>query len=206
MLGFPRIRPLILALIGVLILAAVACDRDVAQESEPMAEPSVERSAEPTAEPAAAAGPPIYQMGIFAEPISRNFWNFYGGPAGSVWTGYVLAGWATTLYGYSDQRFEWVPAAAADFPTDLKKETIDGEEFWTTEVTMKKGLLWSDGEEITAEDVVFTVTPCSIWSLAPTGQAPSIALSSIGWRLSTVTCSRSSSRRPTTRATRRYPV
>ena len=161
MFRFPRIRPLVLALGGLLMLAAMACNGDVAQEPEPTAETVAARPAEPTAEPTvepiAAAGPPIYQMGIFAEPISRNFWNYYGGPAGSVWTGYVLAGWSTSLYGYSDQRFEWVPVAAADFPTDLTKETIDGEEFWTTEVPLKQGLVWSDGEEITAEDFVFTV-------------------------------------------------
>ena len=52
----------------------------------------VVKEAAPTPEPAMMAGPPIYQMGIFEEPISRNFWNYYGGPAGSVWTGYVLNG------------------------------------------------------------------------------------------------------------------
>ncbi|MCY3802178.1 MAG: ABC transporter substrate-binding protein [Chloroflexi bacterium] len=157
MFRFLRIRPLILALGGLLAFTVLACDREVAQESQPTAQPAIEVTAEPTVEPVAAAGPPIYQMGIFAEPISRNFWNYYGGPAGSVWTGYVLAGWSTSLYGYSDQRFEWVPVAAADFPTDLKKETVGGTEFWTTEVTIKTGLVWSDGEEITAEDFVFTV-------------------------------------------------
>ena len=63
--------------------------------------------AEPTTPPTTMAGPPIYQMGIFEEPISRNFWNYYGGPAGSVWTGYVLDGHSGALYGYSDQRFDW---------------------------------------------------------------------------------------------------
>ena len=48
---------------------------------------------------------------------------------GGRWTGYVLAGYAPQLYGYSDQRFDWVPVVASDFPTDLKKETIDGDEF-----------------------------------------------------------------------------
>ena len=70
----------------------------------------------PTAKPTTAAGPAIYQMGIFAEPISRNYWNFYGGPAGSVWTGYVLAGYAPQLYGYSDQRFDWVPSRCLRLP------------------------------------------------------------------------------------------
>ena len=90
------------------------------------------------AETPAATGPAIYKMGLFEDPISRNMWNYLGGPAGSVWTGYVISGYATQLYGYSAQRFDWVPVAADGFPTPLAKETIDGTEFWTTEVSLKQ--------------------------------------------------------------------
>ena len=76
----------------------------------------VVKEAAPTPEPAMMAGPPIYQMGIFEEPISRNFWNYYGGPAGSVWTGTCLDGHSGSLYGYSDQRFDWVPSLAPTSP------------------------------------------------------------------------------------------
>ena len=84
----------------------------------------------PMAEPVAMAGPAIYKMGVFEEPITRNFWNYYGGPGGSVWTQYVLVGHTGALYGYSAQRFDWVPGLAADFPTPLAKETVDGTEYW----------------------------------------------------------------------------
>ena len=141
------------ALIVVALPACAAVETDV-QEPAP-AEVSEEATSMPA--PTTAAGPAIYQMGIFAEPISRNYWNYYGGPAGSVWTGYVLAGYATALYGYSDQRFDWVPVVASDFPTELRKETVAGEEFWTAEVPLKEGILWSDGEQLTADDFVFTV-------------------------------------------------
>ena len=46
---------------------------------------------------------------------------------------------------------------ASDFPTELVKESIGGAEFWTAEVPMKEGIQWSDGEPVTADDVVFTV-------------------------------------------------
>ena len=105
----------------------------------------------------AAMGPPIYQMGIFEEPTTRNFWNYFGGPGGSVWTQYVLVGHTDSLYGYSDQRFDWIPSLAADFPTALAKETVGGVEYWTTTVPMSKGVSWSDGEELNADDFVFTV-------------------------------------------------
>ena len=138
----------------------LSCDLGSTEETRdvaPEATVSTEVTPRPDAGPVTAAGPPVYQMGLFAEPITRNYWNYIGGPGGSVWTGYVLAGYASTLYGYSDQRFDWVPVVAADFPTDLKKETIDGTEYWTTEVPLKTGIQWSDGEELTAEDFVFTV-------------------------------------------------
>ena len=117
----------------------------------------VVKEAAPTPEPAMMAGPQIYQMGIFEEPISRNFWNYYGGPAGSVWTQYVLDGHSGSMYGYSDQRFDWVPSLASDFPTELKKETVGDGEFWTAEVPLKAGVMWSDGHELDAGDFVFTV-------------------------------------------------
>ena len=117
----------------------------------------VVKEAPPTPEPETTMGPPIYQMGIFEEPISRNFWNYYGGPAGSVWTGYVLNGHSGSMYGYSDQRFDWVPGLAADFPTDLKKETVSDGEFWTAEVPLRAGVMWSDGHELDTGDFVFTV-------------------------------------------------
>ena len=124
----------------------------------------VERVVQSTPEPtpaataAAPAGPAIYKMGLFEDPISRNIWNYMGGPAGSVWTGYVIGGYHTSLYGYSPQRFDWVPAVADGLPTPLARETVDGTEFWTTEVTIKQGVEWSDGEALTADDFVFTVS------------------------------------------------
>ncbi len=136
--------------VAVLAAAALAA---CAQEPAAMPEAAPEQEAEAAAEPAA---PQVYRMGIFEEPITRNFWNYYGGPGGSVWTQYVLSGWAGGLYGYSDQNFEWVPSLAADFPTDLQKETVDGTEYWTTEVPLRQGIMWSDGEELTADDVIFT--------------------------------------------------
>ena len=136
-------------------------EKEVPKEVEKIVE--VEKIIEVVKEPApsqdtgAAAGPPIYQMGLFEEPITRNYWNYYGGPGGSVWTLYVLSGNSASLYGYSDQRFDWIPVVAEDFPTELTRETVEGTEFWTAEVQMKEGIEWSDGEELTSDDFVFTV-------------------------------------------------
>ena len=104
-----------------------------------------------------ASRPEAYSMAVFAEPITRNVWNYYGGPGGSVWTGYVVGTYNLSLYGLSDQRFDWVPVAAADFPTDLVIEESGGQDFWTTQVPLREGLQWSDGESLDASDFVFTV-------------------------------------------------
>lgn len=138
-----------LAAIFVALALASCAQEPPAAEPEAMAEKEAVEAPE-------EMGPKVYRMGIFEEPISRNFWNYYGGPGGSVWTQYVLSGWTGALYGYSDQNFEWVPSLAADFPTDLTKETVDGTEYWTTEVPIRQGVMWSDGEELNADDIIFT--------------------------------------------------
>ena len=77
----------ILVLCALIVVALPACAPDVADEpTEVVAEEPTEMPA-PTPVPTPVPDPVIYQMGIFAEPISRNYWNYYGGPAGSVWTG-----------------------------------------------------------------------------------------------------------------------
>ena len=112
------------------------------------------------------AGPRIFKMGIFEEPITRNFWNYYGGPGGSVWTQYALDGVATSLYTYSDQRFDWVPLLADGFPSAIVKEEVGGDEFWTTSVSFRAGVTWSDGVEITAADFAFVVRTVLDFELA----------------------------------------
>ena len=99
----------------------------------------------------------VYQLGIFADLTTTNYWSYMGSSSdGTVWNAYVLGGAQPALYGYSDQRFDWVPSLAAGFPTPLLEEPIGGQTFWTTEVGLKEGFLWSDGSEVTAADFIFT--------------------------------------------------
>ena len=100
-------------------------------------------------------GPRVYSLGIFEDLTTTNFWSYLG-PDTTIWNSYVLGGAKPGLYGLSDQRFDWIPSVAADFPTPLKEETVDGKTLWTTEVDLKKGVKWSDGNDVTADDFVFT--------------------------------------------------
>ena len=134
-------------------------------------------SQEATAVPSkpADASPPqeerIYQLGITADLTTTNYWSYLG-PDGTTWNGYVLSGTKPTLYSYSDQRFDWIPSLASDFPSPLKEESVGEEALWSTEVDLKRGVKWSDGNDVTAEDFVFTAHTAT--ELELTGNWPAI--------------------------------
>ena len=115
--------------------------------------------------------PKVYRVGIAEDLTTTNYWAYIG-PDGTVWNGYVLGGSKPVLYGYSAQRYDWIPSLAADFPSPLAEEVVDGETFWTTEVELKQGVMWSDGSEVTAEDFAFTAHTAV--ELQLTGSWPSI--------------------------------
>lgn len=137
-------KHLVVGAFAALIGLAFACGGD--GPSEPVV---------PSVPPTPA--PVILNMGISEEPSTRNYWNYFGGTGGSVWTAYVLDGVATTLYDYSHQRFDWVPKLANGLPSPLIKETINGAQYWTAEVKLKENAYWSDGVQITASDFTFVV-------------------------------------------------
>ena len=97
----------------------------------------------------------VYRIALFEDPVSLNYWNYLG-PGSSVWTQYILSGSAPSLFGLSDQRYQFVPSLAKAIP-----DIVDnGDETYSITVEMVEGAKWSDGEPITAEDVVFTHNTC----------------------------------------------
>ena len=121
--------------------------------------------------PAPAAQEQIYQLGIAADLTTTNHWAALG-PDGTIWNQYVLSGAKPALYSYSDQRFDWVPSLAADFPSPLREEVVGDRTLWSTEVALKQGVKWSDGTDVTADDFVFTARTAV--DLQLTGNWPSI--------------------------------
>lgn len=157
--------------VGLLILAALAlaaCQPQtvvetviVEKEGEKVVETVVvEKTVEvqveaPSAEAPAAQCCDTYRIAIFEEPVSLNYWNYLG-PGSSVWTAYVLTGQAASLFGLSDQRFDFVTSLAKSIP-----EPVDnGDGTWTITVEMVNDATWSDGEPVTANDFVFTFNTC----------------------------------------------
>ncbi|MEA3352078.1 MAG: ABC transporter substrate-binding protein [Chloroflexota bacterium] len=96
-----------------------------------------------------------YRVGIFEEPVSLNYWHYLG-LGGSIWTEYVISDNAAHLFELSDQRFKFVPSLAKDIPDP--EENDDGT--WSIVVNLIEDAAWSDGEPITANDVVFTHEVC----------------------------------------------
>ena len=125
----------------------------------------------PAATAAGAEAGKVYRIGIAADLTTSNHWAYLG-PDGTVWNGYALGGSKPALYEYSAQRYDWVPSLAADFPSPLEEEVVDGETFWTTELELIEGVKWSDGNDVTAEDFVFTAHTAVEMQL--TGNWPSI--------------------------------
>ncbi|MBU1661323.1 MAG: hypothetical protein KKD28_07605, partial [Chloroflexi bacterium] len=97
----------------------------------------------------------IYRIGILEEPVSLNYWNYLGAGS-SVWTRYVVLDDTAHLFDLSDKRFQFIPSLAKDIPTPV--ENSDGS--WSVTVEMVDEAIWSDGEPITAHDVVFTHNVC----------------------------------------------
>jgi len=114
----------------------------------------VEKVVTPTPVPTKAPEIGPYRIGIFEEPVSLNYWNYLG-PGSSVWTSYVLTGYAPSLFGLADKTFAFVPVLAKDIPEPRK----EGDK-WVIEVEMVDNATWSDGEPVTAHDVVFTHNTC----------------------------------------------
>jgi len=97
-----------------------------------------------------------YRIGLLGAPTTLNYWRYLG-EDNSLWTGFVIADEAPTLYTFpdlrSDQRLDFVPALAADLPPQAEQH----DDFWVVPVKMIETATWSDGEPITAHDIVFTI-------------------------------------------------
>lgn len=99
------------------------------------------------------AGLETYTMGAFEPTTTDSLWSYYDSSGSDVWNAYPLAPTADSLYVTPGPGFEVTASLAAD--AEVPAAVQEGD-VWTADVTLKEGIVWSDGEPITAEDFVFT--------------------------------------------------
>jgi peptide/nickel transport system substrate-binding protein len=102
----------------------------------------------------------VYRIGILAQPTAGNFWGVNA--VANYWDLAVQSPMRLSLFGVSDQRFQLIPQAAADFASPL---TAEGDT-WVSTVKLRQGIRWSDGEPLTAADVAFTLNTALRFGLA----------------------------------------
>jgi ABC-type transport system substrate-binding protein len=132
----------------------VTVPQTVVVTSAPIRETVVVQATQP---PATAVPPPPgpvaapYRVGIFSDITTTNYWAYIG-PNRTVWQAYVMAPTRLYMFNTSDVRFDLYPEVAET----LEAERVQEGDKWTITIPIRKGIMWSDGSELTANDVAFT--------------------------------------------------
>lgn len=93
----------------------------------------------------------VYRVAMLADMTSSNVWNLFG-PGASTYNYVVQANYWPTLYGLSDKTFSLIPFLGSDFASEIEQEG----DFYVSTIPLKEGFTWSDGTEVTAEDIAFS--------------------------------------------------
>lgn len=102
-------------------------------------------------EPTNSSDPFELSIAIFADLTTDNYWAYLD-PENSVWNAYIFGNQAPALFQYSAPTLQLVPLVGEGLPS----EPVQSGDEWTITQPLKQGLTWSDGEVITADDIVFT--------------------------------------------------
>jgi peptide/nickel transport system substrate-binding protein len=139
----------LMALLAVLAIALAACTSDTPEATGDEPEPDATSSA-------GAGGPGgelgTYTLGIFQDVTTDNTWNSFDTEGNTVWNSYLLSPNVSQMYTNSYPGIEYIPDLAAG---ELEPAVQEGDS-WVGTITLDEGVLWSDGEPFTAEDVAFT--------------------------------------------------
>ena len=151
-----------LAVVAVLALVAAACaegttDTTAAGETTTTAAPT---DGETTTTAAPTVEGFTYKIGIFSDLTTDNFWAYLG-PEADVYNGYVLGSSHPALFTLAFPNILLVPGLAEGEPIAASQEG----DIWAVEQTIRQGVMWSDGVEVTANDLAFTFDVMSEFGL-----------------------------------------
>jgi len=144
----------LLVLVALIALVVTACGPSTpAASSDPDDSEPPDASSDPgESSPPSGGELGTYTLGIFQDVTTDNVWNYNDTEGGTVWNQYFLAPNSSALYTIAMPGIELQPDLAAG---ELEPTVQDGDS-WVGTVTLREGLLWSDGEALTADDVAFT--------------------------------------------------
>ncbi len=141
-------RSRVFVFLAVFAIAAASCGTN-GEVDAPPTEPSPAQPSEPEAPPRDGAFA-LYEIGMFSDMAAESWWAYLDDADG--WSGFVLQGSACQLYELTPPSHVVTPQLAAhDWPQPQADDDT-----WFVEVQLHPGVTWSDGTEITADDMVFT--------------------------------------------------
>ena len=145
-----------LALLVTLALVVAACSSEATDDPTTTAAPADTGQTDTTSDAGTDDTAPSdddfeLRMAIFEDLTTDNYWAYLD-PENSVWNAYVFGNQAPALFQYASPTLQLVPLVADGLPAD-PVESADG---WVVTQPIREGLVWSDGEPVTAGDMVFT--------------------------------------------------
>jgi ABC-type transport system substrate-binding protein len=137
-------------LLGVVVAAFIQIRSNDAPPAE-LAEavPSTE-PIDPASSSTSAANDFVYRVGLLAGITTTNYWEYIGAEP-TAWNAYVLGPTKPALYSIDPVANTLVPELAAG-----EADPIQDGERWSVQIKLSDDLAWSDGEPVTANDVVYT--------------------------------------------------
>ena len=93
-----------------------------------------------------------YRVGLLAGISTDNFWEYIGAEP-TAWNAYVLGPTKPALYGIDPAGSELIPDLATGEVAPMPAKGADG---WQVRIELGQHLAWSDGEPVSAFDVVYT--------------------------------------------------
>ncbi|MGH3668470.1 MAG: ABC transporter substrate-binding protein, partial [Acidimicrobiia bacterium] len=138
-------------LIGIVLAAVVQLRPEEQTPAEIAAPPGTTTPMDVETSKAEAESSFEYRVGLLSGVSTDNYWE-YVGEQPTAWNAYVLGPTKPALYAIDPASNALIPEVAREAPV---RPTRDGDG-WRVRVDLGNSLSWSDGQPVTAADVVYT--------------------------------------------------